>query len=268
MLHLLRSELFRLRKRPQAWILGIIMVLSVATFYVAASIAATLMSDPDGPREAILPANIFENGMQIVAIVGLILTVVQGAGLIGNEYSWNTIRPLVARATSRNALLSAKWVTVAIYSTGLFVVGFLATILLSVMSTFVVGNYDGITMALVGDWLVSFGRILIGNMPYVALAFCLALLFRSIAAGIAGAIGLLFLEPLVWSLVGLLTDAFDKVHEFGLEYPSTTLFNMNIGAADTTSSEAWIAVATLVAWIVAFVAATYWAFNKRDVTSG
>jgi ABC-2 type transport system permease protein len=244
------------------------MILGVGAFYTALTIAAFAMSDPSEAKESLQLPSIFDNGMQIATIVGYILTVVLASGLIGNEYSWNTIRPLLARARSRSALLSAKWITVLLYSVGLFLVGLLATIAFSAGASAIVGNFEGADAELIGEWVVSFGRVLIGQLPYVALAFCLALITRSNAVGIAVGIGVGFLEPAIWGLLGLVTDAFDTVRKFGLEYPSTLLFNMNTGMEDITTNEAWGAAATLGGWIVLFVALTYYFFNKRDVTSG
>ncbi|MBA3276272.1 MAG: hypothetical protein H0T72_10795, partial [Chloroflexia bacterium] len=53
MMHLLRSEIFRLRKRPQAWILALIMVLAVGAFYVALAIAASVISDPESTEDSL-----------------------------------------------------------------------------------------------------------------------------------------------------------------------------------------------------------------------
>lgn len=269
MMQLLRSEIFRLRKRPQAWILALIMVLAVGGFYVALAIAASVISDPESTEDSLKLPNIFENGMQIATLIGFILTVVLASGLIGNEYSWNTIRPLLARARSRSALLTAKWLTVFLYSIGLFLVGFIATIGFSAATSAIVGGFESVDGATVGDWIVAFGRILVSQLPYAALAFALALITRSNAVGIAVGIGVGFLEPAIWGLLGLVTDAFDEVRKFGLEYPSTLLFNMNSNLDDAVSvSEAWRAVATLGVWVAIMVSATYYFFNKRDVTSG
>jgi ABC-type transport system involved in multi-copper enzyme maturation permease subunit len=268
MMHLLHSEIFRLRKRPQAWILALIMVLAVGAFYGSLAIAATVMSDPEDTKESLVLPNIFENGMQIVTLVGYILTVVLASGLIGNEYSWNTIRPLVARSRSRSALLSAKWITVFLYSSCLFLVGLVTTIAFSSVSSAVVGAFEGVDAALLADWVLGFARVLVSQLPYVALAFSLALITRSNAVGIAVGIGMGFLEPAIWGLLGLVTDAFDSVRKFGLEYPSTLLFNMNSEMEDVSTGEAWRAVATLAVWVVILVSATYYFFNKRDITSG
>lgn len=267
MVTLLRSEVFRLRKRPQAWILMVIMVLAVATFYVAAAISAAVMTDPSGPKETIELARIFDNGVQLARIVGLILAIVVAAGLIGNEYSWNTIRPLVARATSRSALLTAKWITITAFAIGLFLLGLLASIGFSAVTSAIVGVPGDFSTSMVGDWAIGFVRLLVADLPYVALAFCLTLVFRSNAVGIAVAIGIGLLEPVLWALLGMLGDAFDTVRQFGLEYSSSRLGDMSTTWSEPVSSaEAWQAVATLGAWTAIFVGLTYWVFNRRDIT--
>jgi len=273
MMHLLRSEIFRLRKRPQAWILALITVLSVGAFYVSLTIAASVLSDPTDTEESLILPNIFENGMQIATLIGFILTVVLASGIIGNEYSWNTIRPLLARARSRSALLSAKWITVLLYSIGLYLLGLITTIAFSAASSAIVGNFESVDAGMLGDWAVAFGRVLVSQLPYAALAFSLALITRSNAVGIAVGIGLGFLEPAIFGLLGLVTDAFDEVRKFGLEYPSNLLVTMNAdtdfgGYGTITTADAWRAVATLGVWVAILVGASYYFFNKRDVTSG
>ena len=247
----------------------LVQVLAVGAFYVSLAIAASVISDPQSTEDSLKLPNIFENGMQIATLLGYILAVVLASGLIGNEYSWNTIRPLLARSRSRSALLSAKWLTVLIYSVALFVIGFVATIAFSAVTSSIVGGFESVDGGMIGDWLVSFGRTLISQLPYAALAFSLALITRSNAVGIAVGIGVGFLEPAIWGLLGIVTSAFDEVRKFGLEYPSTLLFNMNSGFDDDVSSgEAWRAVVTLSVWVAVMVGATYYFFNKRDVTSG
>jgi ABC-type transport system involved in multi-copper enzyme maturation permease subunit len=100
----------------------------------------------------------------------------------------------------------------------------------------------------------------------VALGFSLSLLFRSNAVGIAGAIGIRLLEPALWALLGLLTDTFESIQKFGLEYPSSLLANLSTTWADpVTTSEAWRAAGVLSVWTAIFVGLTYYVFNRRDV---
>lgn len=268
MMHVLQSEIFRLRKRPQAWILILIMVVGAGAFYVAAAIAASVISDPDGAKESLQLPNIYENGMFIVAFAGFILSVVVASGLIGNEFSWNTIRPLVARSRSRNALLSAKWITLILYTILLFLVGFLAVIGFSAVTSALLGTWKGVDASLVGEWLTSFVRLVYSQFPYVALAFFLALITRSNAVGIAVGIGLGFFEQAIWSLLGLTAGVFETIQQFGIDYPSRVLLDINSGDGMHSAMDGWRAAGMLGVWTVLFIGLSYYFFNKRDVTSG
>ncbi len=114
--------------------------------------------------------------------------------------------------------------------------------------------------------------MLVSQLPYAALAFTAALITRSNAVGIAVGIGLGFLEPAIFGLLGLVGDAFDEVRKFGLEYPSNLLLALNDGSGygygEITTGEAWRAVATIAVWLAIMVGASFYFFNKRDVTSG
>jgi ABC-2 type transport system permease protein len=268
MIHLLRSELFRLRKRPQSWILAIIMFLAVATFYSVLTVASFVLSDPGSTERNLQLGNIFNNGMHITTVTGYILTVVFAAGLIGNEYGWNTIRPLLARATSRSALLSAKWITLLIATVGLFIVGLVTTIAFSALGSMVAGVFEGISVSDVRDWAVEFTRIVYSQLPFTVMAFSVALITRSNAAGIAVGIGFSIVESLVWALLSLMTGAFDSIRKFGIEYPTTLLSNLDHSTDDASNGEIWRAVAVITVWMIVMITATYWVFNRRDVASG
>lgn len=268
MMHLLRSELFRLRKRPQTWILILIMIAAAGAFYASLTVATFILSDPSQAEQNLQLDSIFGNGMQLVLFTGSILSVVLASGLIGNEFGWNTIRPLLARATNRNALLTAKLVTVILATVTLFFVGFIATIVFSTMGALVAGSFKGIGAGTLVDWLTSMAGMMVSQVPYVILTFCAALLSRSNAAGIAIGIGAGILEPAIWGLLGLVTSAFDTVRKFGLEHPSSRLSTLNTNMQDVSSGEAWRAVIVLAAWSALMLVATFMVFNRRDVTSG
>lgn len=268
MLHLLQSELFRLRKRPQSWILLLIMFLATGGLYVAFVITVAVTSDSADIKDELVLSRVFQSGMQISSLVGFILIVVMAAGLIGNEYGWNTIRPLIARSRSRSGLLTAKWMTVAICTVVLFLFSLVVAVGFSAATSTIAGNFEGISGNLVVDWIVSFGRLLISNAPYAALAFSLALITRSNAAGISVGIGLAFIEPLVWGLLGLINDGFSSAEKFGIAYSSNKLTNMNGHNELVSTDDAWRAAIAMTIYTVIFVGASYVVFRRRDVTSG
>lgn len=264
MMQLLKSELFRLRKRAQSWILIAIAFLLTAFFYGGFVIGSLFTDGTDSAdlREP-LPFNELSNfGLSIgLGFFGSVMLIIVGAGMMGNEYGWNTLRPLVARARSRASLITAKLVALLIYAV-LFTVVLAALIGgLSIISSLIAGIDVGFT----GDALVDAMRFTLGtifvNLPYLAFAFMLATVARSNAAGIAGALGLSFIEPTAFGLLGALNDTFQDIQKGGISYNvNRVLFD---GFVDN-----WIPVMVLVIYTALFAGITYYVFLRRDVTSG
>ncbi len=267
MVHLLRSELFRLCKRPQSRVMFLIMFLSTGGFYIAFAIAASASSDPDGIRDELILPQVFPAGMQAASLVGFILVVVMAAGLIGNEFGWSTIRPLIARARGRGALLTAKWIAVAIFTIALFLFGLIVAVVFSAITSAIAGNFEGVSGSLLGDWAVSFGRLVISNAPYAALAFTLTLVTRSNSAGITIGLGLVFIEPLIWALLGLLSDGFDTAAHVGIAHNSELLASMNGQTEVVSIGDAWRATTLMAVYTAIFVAISYAVFRRRDITA-
>lgn len=271
MLHLLRSEVFRLRKRSQSWLLILIGVILVGLFYAAFLIAALALSGQDQieVKQALRLPDVQQNGMSIAVLFGSILVAIMGAGLIGSEYSWNTIRPLLARATSRASLLTAKWITLALYTIVLTVlVVTVAPVVFSSAAAIIAGESPGGNSEIFRGILYSTGRIFIVMLPTAALAFMLALVTRSIAAGLAISIGLGFLEPAIFGILGMLSDAFDTIQKFGLAWGTERLLDIGWPNSSTTTAEAWQGAVACLGYTVVFIVVSYVVFRRRDVTSG
>src|SRR5687768_13696383 len=115
MIHVLDSELFRLRKRPQTWIMPLLASGFILLYYGIGYTqyrSGSAAEQVDIRQSVQQLSSVFENGMQIWRVVALIMIVVASSSLIGSEHGWNTLRPLVARASSRTNLLFAKWLVV------------------------------------------------------------------------------------------------------------------------------------------------------------
>lgn len=271
MIPLLQSELFRLRKRPQSIILILITILVTGGIYAAFYIASRTISDEveaaSIARDLALP-NVFEIGMQVSGLFVGIMLIVMASGLIGNEYSWNTVRPLIARSRTRVSLLTAKWITVALYTVLLFLVALVSSAIFSAITSSMAGEFVGLSPELLRDWIGAFGRVLVVNIPYIAIAFTLALLTRSNAVGISVGIALGLLEPALWGLLGLLSDRFDTIRKFGIEFHSARLMSMNKALEDVSAREAWVSAGVLGLYTLVFVVLSYVVFTRRDVASG
>lgn len=266
MFSLLSSELFRMRKRAQSWLLIAITFALTAVIYGGFSIAAKVNSGPDAQnmRDNVTFESFHEMGLGVsIGFLGSLMLVIIAAGLMGNEFSWNTLRPLVARAQTRVSLLTAKVVAMVIYALVFVAVTLVAVTGMYFIGSWFVGEPSGYSMDVLTHSIGYALKLLYSNMPYVALAFMLATVFKSNAAGIAGALGLSFLEEPIWMLLGLASDAFKGAQDWGI----SANVNALSGFADVSISEAR-AYATLAAYTIVFIGIAYAVFTRRDVTSG
>jgi ABC-2 type transport system permease protein len=264
--HLLRSELFRVRKRGQTWLLVAVVAAFVVLFYGGMTIAHAVRPDAD-KLDALRLATIHDNGLGVVGLIGSVVVAVFAASLIGSEYGWNTLRPALARARTRSAFLTAKWLTVALYAVGLAVVGVVATMAAAITASLVAGEgFDG-SFATAIDAVTISGRFAAGFLPTAALAMAVALVARSNAAGIAIGITLSFVEPLVFMLLNAWSDVFATVQKAGIDWNAKRLFDFG-GDPGISNGEAWTSAGVLAIWVALFVAVSYRVFARRDVTSG
>lgn len=267
MFNLLSSELFRMRKRAQSWILFVISILLTALIYGGFVIAARINTGPDAAdmRQTATFSDYSDFGIGMsVGFFASIMLIIISAGIMGSEYGWNTLRPLVARSKSRVSLISAKLVAVAIYSV-IFVIA-LALVVAGMffIGSWVVGEPSGFSMSILGDGLAESLKMLFSSLPYITLAFMLATVFRSNTAGIAGALGLTFIEQPVFALLGLASDVFKDVEKWGISYNVNRVAGVDPGNSGDVSQS----VVLILIYSVAFLVVSYMVFTRRDVTSG
>lgn len=265
MLHLLRSEFFRLFKRPQSWLLLLVAFLLTALVYGGFVVGSLVSSESDQSefREVLTFPELPNFGLSIgLGFFGSVMVVIVAAGMMGNEYSWNTLRPLVARARSRFGLMTAKLLTVLVY-TVLFMVTLAALIaVLSLVSSAIAGIDAGFSMEALRESAEYTLQVVFVNLPYLAFAFLLATVARSNAAGIAGALGLSFIEQPMLQLLGLASDVFQTVERYGISY------NMSRILFDSGEGSVTRSVIILLAYTALFVGLSYAVFLRRDVVSG
>lgn len=271
MFNLLSSELFRLRKRSQSWILLGIAVVLIGLIYGGFVVSGLVTSGQESIdlREQATFSNYAEFGIAIsLGFFGSVMLVIIAAGMMGNEFSWNTLRPLVARARSRSGLITAKLLALGIYAVMFTLALSLVVAVMFLIGSLIVGEPSGFTLSVLWDGIAYAFRLLYSNVPYLALAFMLATVFRSNAAGIAGALGLSFIEQPVFMLLKFASDFFEQIEKWGLSYNVAEFSNFAGAGVDTNAGIDWRAFGVLGAYSVIFVGITYIVFLRRDVTSG
>ena len=276
MMNVLRSELFRLRKRPQTWIMPLLASAFIVLYYGIGYAQYQSGGEVDrlDMRQSVQQlSSIFENGMQIWRVVALVMIVVVTSGLIGSEHGWNTLRPLVARSSSRSALLAAKWIVVGLYTICMVIAAVLVSLLASTIVTVFMDGAVSLPIAVWADMLLGTLRWMVATMPYGVIAFTVALLTRSNAAGIAIGIGLNFTELLVMGILLELIDGFETVVEYGINWNVQQLVNITTedggSVLDPVSTgQIWQSTAILTLYCVVCIVGSYLVFTRRDITSG
>lgn len=264
MFNLLNSELFRMAKRTQSWLLFLITAVLTALTYFGFTFALRFASGPNAMENR--SDATFESFRDFGVAMGVgfftgIMLIIIASNMMGNEFSWNTLRPLVARAPGRAGLLTSKYLALTIYTLIFLTALTLVLVIYYFIGSWIVDVSPGFSMDVLGKGYVHALELTYTNIPYMALAFMLATVFRSNAAGIAGALGLTFIEQPVWMLLKLAGDVFGKLEKFGISYSAQRVLMEGMGG-DTR------ATLVLAVYSILFIAITYIVFLKRDVTSG
>lgn len=271
MFNLLSSELFRLRKRSQSWILFGIAVALIALIYGGFVIAGLATSGQESAdlREQATFSNFAEFGIAMaVGFFGSVMLIIIAAGMMGNEFSWNTLRPLVARAKSRASLLTAKYVALLIYTVVFVLALSLVVAGMFLIGSQVVGEPSGFSMSVLWEGIEYALKLTYTNLPYLGLAFLLATAFKSNAAGIAGALGLSFIEQPIFLLLSFASDFFERIEKWGISYNVAEFSGFTGADIATGGGIDYRAGAILGVYTIIFVAISYIVFLRRDVTSG
>lgn len=278
---LVRMELRKLRYRPMTFIIFGIMAALLSGLmtigYIATRVSerAPGVSLDDDVRSFLFPG-VFQDGFSIIGGVGSILLVVIAAAIIGSEYSWGTIRVLVGSGVPRARLIASKLVTVALVTIGLTLVGFIAFTVTSVGIAIFGGHTLDMSWLNGGtaiDVLLMFVRTVFILLVSAVLAFTVTVFSRSLAAGIAVGIGFMVFEGIAVGLLGLMGNVGETLANLLLSPNMNAITNLNhIGGEGTFVSDGlpdpWRAAALLTAYTIAMIAACFWIFRRRDVSSG
>lgn len=290
MLRLLRSEIFRLRRRWMPWILLLAVVLGPFLVYALISVSVnaqlegirsgTIPDQPGGTEgltealNSLRPAELPEFGLGLVVGLGSVMLIVLAASHVGAEYGWGTLRTLLAHGAGRGGFLIAKLTSLVLFATLFMLVGTIAAIAASYLISSVAGLSltPGIDLSLVAS---RAARGLYTILPYMGLASLIALWSRSGGAGIAAGLVIFFAEGLVSGIIAALNRDLAKVVDYGLSRNVEAVQRVGVAlegrqaaaaAASAPLPDATQAAIVLGAYTLAFVALAYWRLRSRDVT--
>ena len=265
---LTRWEWFKLRRRWVPWILlGLVLVIVQLLFWLV-----TTLGDDVSYQS---PAENIANGLGFSAFFGPFIAVILAAAVLGGEYGWGTLRPVLSKGAGRWPFLASKAMVVVLVTASILIIlsisvvisGFIAEAVLTADPQ--AEGYGAISWA---DLLALFGRMVYGFAPYIVLALFLVVLTASNGVGIGLSLGYYIVETAIlvpilgnfgWSdrvftfLLGPNVDAWQSV-------PGTEEFASGIatfgGIADMAHG-----FIILTVYIVVLAAAALALFMRRDI---
>lgn len=293
MVPLLRSEIFRLRRRWMTWILLLfVVVLAFALYFIIFySVQAQIQALQNGTSSAtngppqteaqlrlqlqtLRPSQVMGFGLGVVSGLGSVLLIVFTASVFGNEFNWGTLRVILALGAGRERFLAAKYIVLVLHATLLTIFGALAAL----AGSEIVSSIASLDRTLPDDFtvqlIVNVGRTVFTFLPYIALAAFIAVWSKSAGAGIAIGLVAYFAEGLVMSLLVAFNKDYATIANFGVSRNVSSITRLSGptagGAAPGSSTlpDPGQAALVLLGYTVVFIGVAVWRFRSRDVTSG
>jgi ABC-2 type transport system permease protein len=275
---LVAMESGKLLKRPVTWIstglltagLAAVMLLGDVTIQSAnidAALRASRIADLTLPKG-------IDSSFDVLGQVGPVVMAVVAALIVGSEFSWGTMRVLVASGASRSKILLSKVVVLGVFTATVVILatasGALASLAITVAhgvqipsGTFNAPWFGELAWTMARTWLVMF--------TLAVVSFSVATLARSVAAGIAVGIGWLTLERVLivflgslgslgsWIMKGLLLININGLLRYNGPLPH---------AVDPGTPVEWHTVVILAGYCLTLLLAAIVVFQRRDISSG
>jgi ABC-type transport system involved in multi-copper enzyme maturation permease subunit len=275
---LLRVERIKLFNRKLYWIeLAVVIGLTVLVLGILGAVVSSpgwdeeiaKSSSEDAAQAAQVKEGLFwPKGMQMAAQMtagaglGGILMIVLAGAFVAQEYSWGTLAAMIAQGVPRHAALVAKIVQL---------LG--AALLMCFGAVAAAGTASAaITLILNGsvpiqgqdfiDGLLIAAASFLTLLPYIGLAFWLAVATRSTVAAIGVGIGVMVMEGPIAQLAMLLGDLATKI----ASYLPGMLSAQLLGGGDASATALAVPAAGLILWGLFFFGLSVWSFSKQDLT--
>jgi len=269
MLSLMRVEFFKLRKRWMPYVLLLVLLASILIPLVFTYINyQSEVSEFQTPmwKEALVLPTAMEGVFNSVPGLGMILVAILAASAVGTEYGWGTLRQTLARGTSRPRYLTSKLLSIAIITfIGVIIavaVGLIATIITSML---VEGGIEW--GSFIGYFMASLGRTLLVLVVYISMATFFSVLLRSSALGIMVTIAWIIGDSIIGGLLSMSTGWLADISHFIISFNTSELLALNSLNPHNDVTSWWQSAGILLAYSTVFIAASYYRFQKQDLTA-
>jgi ABC-2 type transport system permease protein len=281
MIKLISSELFKLRKRGLTWILlyimiGVMVLINLITYAIS---NISLPNQPPGSgldvQSIISLSSSIPFTLSMLASFEAVMAVILMASTVGNEYNWRTIRVALVSCEGRMKFLASKIISVIILVVIGMVISLVVGFIMSLITNSLAGNalnFDFITGTYLWNHFLQFWRTLFIIMPFILMGLLFAVVGRSAMPGIGIGIGILFLEPIITSLMqnagGWVADIPKYLFSANVDAISalSNVSSSMFGGSSTQVTSVPQAFLVLGSYMVVFITMAFYLFKKRDVT--
>jgi len=283
---LLSAELLKVRKRWLVYILLAVLIGGAAVQIWLLGYVSWRTDDveyrADALRSFVLPyalPALLETGQSWGSvIVGILIS-----SAVATEYSWGTVRQAVLRGQTRAEYLTVKLLGLTLISTAMLLLTLAAGILFSLMATSIAGlpiTFDAPGGPNAFEAIIMVLRTGYCILPYALMAFCLTVVGRSTALGVAGTLMFVFGEAIIMGILlgigGVWADiaAFLPAHNVNAIMAANRIGYFNspamrdIGLSASELPDPWVAALLIGVYCVGLLALAYAVFQKRDMTAG
>lgn len=187
-LNLMRWEWFKLRKRRMPWV-----ILALFLGYTQLGVWMSYLSyrtqrDAETYASLTLPQSLLDAAnVACSGFIGMVLIIILTASVIGTEYQWGTIRPVLAKGTGRWQYLTSKVLLLWLAVAGAVLMVMALTAVSSLIAGALAGGApEGAPAS--ASWVdvpIAFGKASFVLLPYMALATLFTVLTTSWAIGMA-----------------------------------------------------------------------------------
>jgi ABC-type transport system involved in multi-copper enzyme maturation permease subunit len=288
---LIDVEFFKLRKRMMTWVCAAVLVGMIILLY-------TVLWDASGEATKRLGNSRFFGedlrrvlflqysvpfSLQVVGFFGAVLAVVFAAGAAGQEYGWGTVRLMATSAPGRIKLLTAKMIVVTVMTLIGAAIAVFVGLAFSGLITWSSGGADWsfLTNEFVWEQFQAYFRTVFVLMPFVFMAFCIAVIGRSTLAGVGAGLGVATVGRLIAELMAQGGEPWRSLPDYFIHRNADIIMAQNVvprplpqfgpSLRNLERNEAFspeTAALILGIYVFAFIATSLIVFSRRDIASG
>jgi ABC-2 type transport system permease protein len=266
-----RAETIKVVKRPATWLLAALAwILSLIFTYLVPYAGYT--RGTAGPTSGrlltdMLPAELVGNSIAGLPVFFGAIMIILGVLVVGGEYGWGTWKTVLVQGPSRLAVFGGKLAMLAVTTLGVL----LGTFAVGAAASAVIAAAESQPMHWPGpvDLITGIGAGWLIAMMWAAFGGLLGVALRGVALPIGlGLVWALAVQNLLASIAAPLLDWVAQMQK-GLPGPNAGSLVATLGARDTPGVEELVgggrATLVLVAYLVAFAAASVVLLRRRDV---